>query len=266
MKLTLAITAYNETRRGAGEWLQECIAPALEHPGVGEVFVVDDGSVDWLNTAASLPNHPKIRFMHLGQNLSVFGAKIASVCHAHGDWVQLCDSDNVMNKEYLDSLLEAILDVPWNTWICPSFARPVFDYRKFVQPHAYDLPGFASLIGMEGFECLANTGNMCVPRNLFDNVFRRYLGKRADLMFPNWLEYEDPTTEHARQVFNALDSFMLNLEWLTHAGRLWVVEDLEYAHRVTGKAEDSNYNRGPDDKDRMGKFLVAELARRAKSW
>lgn len=258
MTFTLGITAYRETSRGGGEWLLECIEPALGCDLISEVLIIDDGSDDWTETAYELPDNPKINFLHLGTNQCVFGAKIASVCHANSEWVQMCDSDNIMGPEYFERLAEVVGDC--NVWYSPSFAKPVFDYRSFARDEPYDIRQYAGLIGRPMFECLANTGNMCCHRTVFDNVFREYLGKPAHLMWPNWLELDTLDTEEYRQAWNALDSFMLNLKWLMRGGKIQVVPGLEYDHRVTEHKQDSNYNRAPDLKDRMGKVLLKHLA------
>lgn len=265
MSLTLAITAFRETQRSDCRWLLESIEPALVSDAVDEVLVVDDGSEDWDETVAVLAelNDPKLNLFHFGTNQCVFGAKIASVCHSTSDWVQLCDSDNIMGIDHLMRVRELTRTGDCNVWYSASYAKPVFDYRHLASDVPYTMREFAGLIGQARFDCLANTGNQCVNRVVFDNLFRRFLGKKTHLEFPSdWLNVPDmplKDSEDYRQTFNALDSFLLNLFWLRHGGRIHVVPGLEYFHRVTEKKQDSNYNRAPDYKDRFGRHLIQVL-------
>lgn len=264
MKFTLAITAFRETMRGKGEWLCECIRPVIDCELVDEILIVDDGSFDWVETADIIEarvSHTKLNFYHFGENQCVFGSKVASVCHAQNDWVQLCDSDNIMGPDHFERLAEVVADC--NVWYLPSFARPVFDYRHLACQRPYTMKDCAALIGQPRFDCMMNTGNQCVHRVVFDNLFRRFLGQPAHLTYPSdWLNVPampPKDTEEYRQTFHSLDSFLLNLFWLRHGGRLHVVPGLEYDHRVTGEKDDSNYNRAPDYKDQFGRHLLKVL-------
>ena len=258
MKLSFAVTAYQETTRG-GPSILECLAPAIAHPAVDEIIVSDDGSEDFDDLAVILDGIPKLKFSGGGENQGVFGNKLTAVALASGDWVMNCDSDNVVSEAFIDKFLEQELEPA--TWYCPSFARPEFDYRAYIG--RYDISSAYKLVQAGGLaHCLLNTGNQIVHRDNFLKVFGEYLGRRADLMMPNWLGLSETKRqdEYWHKVFNATDSIIFNTEWLKSGGILEIVGGLEYDHFWTG-GDDSNYNRAPAEKGRLNELVLDDLLR-----
>lgn len=270
MQYSLAVTAFEEVskRRGCGEHLLECIAPAQDHPAIEEIVIVDDGSEDFDVLKVILDGEAKVRLHHNANNLGVFGNKLEAIAQCRTDWVITCDSDNTMHKRYIGTMLDVIeiadsVDSKQTeaTWFCASYAKPRFDYRELVG--TYDIDNIGEIINHKAFPCFFNTGNQTVNRDQFMQVFGRYRQKRADLMLPNYLNVpeEEKTTHYWRMVFDALDSFILNMQWLLHGGRIRIVEHLEYDHRfATG--DSGNYTRSPQEKSRLGETLLALLKER----
>ena len=287
MSISFAVTAFNEMSEGRnqGRKLLKSLAWAQGRPAVGEIVVVNDGSSDW-NELISLvlrtakrgegqchsysdtclcwepsPGRPGTWFYHNPENLGVFGNKLEAIARCGGDWVVNCDSDNTMDANYLDMV--ASLDKKPNTWYCPSFARPEFDYRGLVG--RWDLASAQELLAMPLAECALNTGNQIVHRESFMKVFGGYRGRRFDLMLEeNYLGLSMPErAEHKwRLVFDAKDSFIFNMLWLSSGGKLEIVPGLEYDHYYTSGPE-SNYARAPEEKDKLNDILVAELRQRS---
>ena len=129
--VTLAVTAYNEMQRGEGAWLRRCIQPAIEHSLVQEIVIVDDASEDFGTWADKIGGLPKVRVYQNQENRGILGNKLEAVRRATSQWVALCDSDNVMGPDFYDCL---VANEPWSSrsLYCASFARPEFDYRRFV--------------------------------------------------------------------------------------------------------------------------------------
>ncbi len=263
MSLSFAVTAYNEMteNRAHGKRILGCLHAAQEHTAIDEIVVVDDGSDDYprLLVAITGAHITKARVSRNVVNRGVFGNKLESVARCKNDWVIMCDSDNTKDKAHIDKVLSLPL-VP-DTWYCPSFARPDFDYRHLVGE--YDLAGFQRIIDQPMFECACNTGNQVVHRKRYMEVFGTYRSERADLMMPNWLDIPEAerSTIHWRLVFDALDSFIFNMEWLSAGGRLAIAEGLEYDHFCDGSTT-SNYNRAPEEKTALAAKLLQELKRR----
>jgi glycosyltransferase involved in cell wall biosynthesis len=266
MSISFAVTAYNEMTEGRqhGGRLLECIQAARSHPAVGQIVIVDDGSEDWQELAEFLDRSlgrkgwGKVKLYRNAQNLGVFGNKLEAVALCTGDWVVNCDSDNLMDANYLDMVVS--LKKNPDTWYCPSFARPEFDYRGLIG--RWDLASIQDFLPRDFSECCLNTGNQIVHRESFMKVFGGYRGRRFDLMLPNYmgLPVDERTKHHWRLVFDAKDSLIFNMLWLSSDGVLEVVPGLEYSHYYTSGPE-SNYARAPAEKDKLNGVLIGELKR-----
>lgn len=259
--LSFAVTAYEEMSdvRQHGARLLRAISAAQAHESIDEVVIVDDGSSDGDQLEAFLNGQPKVRFYRNDENRGVFGNKLEAIARSTGDWVITCDSDNTMDRTFLDQVLALIsTEQDPDVWYLPSFAKPNFDYRSM--QGAYDLAVSEALLRMPLGECLMNTGNQTVHREAFMEVFGQFRGQRFDLMLPNYLGLVLPEREqkHWRLVWDACDSFIFNMEWLLDYGYLRVVEGLEYDHYYTSGPE-SNYARAPVEKEQLNKKLVAAL-------
>ena len=258
--ISFAVTAYNEMtkERKYGANLLRCIRAAQEHDQIGQIVIVDDGSADYDHLVDLLADEPKVHLYHNHENQGVFSNKLEAIASCPEGWVITCDSDNCMNKKFIDLLANR----PKNpsTWYCPSFASPKFDYRPFIG--SYDLKEIGKIIHDPMFDCLINTGNQTVYRRTFMRVFGKYRGLRADLMMPNYLG--TPRSARGdmywRLVFDANDSFIFNLEWLLAGNRLNVARHLEYEHYWTLQDE-SNYIRAPREKKQLRHKLNIALAK-----
>lgn len=260
---SFAVTAFKEMcdARENGQRLLRAIAPAQAHEAIEEIVVVDDGSEDYGQLAELLKGQPKVKHYHNTENRGVFGNKVEAIARATGEWVITCDSDNTMGKAFLDMATSVAVNPLY--WYCPSFAKPEFDYRKLIG--RYNLGNIAAIMDKPIFECAMNTGNQTVHRETFVKVFGKYRGKRADLMMSNWLNLEETERQKIdpwRLVFDACDSFILNLEWLCAGNWMRIVEGMEYDH-FTGGGLTSNYARSPKEKGDLSRLLIRELKRLA---
>lgn len=263
--ISFAVTAFDEMSEGRlhGQRIVECIQAAMDHPAVDEVMIVDDGSDDYGQLVEKVLHYPPgghLTIYQNNQNLGVFGNKLEAVAQCAGEWVITCDSDNLMDKQFIDKIVS--LEKEPDTWYSPSFARTHFDYRGLVGQ--YSLETIAGMMDKPLAACCLNTGNQTVHRERFMQVFGEYRGQRADLMFPNWLNLlpEQRPMKYWRLVFDACDSLIFNMEWLTSGGKLHVVDGLEYDHYYAAGPE-GNYTRAPEEKGQLGELLFEELRRRS---
>jgi len=259
--ISFAVTAFQEMSAGRlhGQRITDSIRAAMDHPAVDEVVIVDDASDDYNQLCDQVFHYPPTGLFRLAtnpSNLGVFGNKIEAIAQCTGDWVITSDSDNVMDKTFIDKIVS--LNKRPDTWYCPSFARTHFDYRTLVG--GFDLAGIGRILHEPMFQCACNTGNQTVHRESFMHIFGKYRGQRADLMYPNWLNLtpEQRPMKYWRLVFDALDSFILNFTWLLTNNRIHIAEGLEYDHYWSGGPE-SNYARSPKEKDDLGAILFKEL-------
>ncbi len=255
---SFAITAFEEMseRRGYGKRLLASMRAAQEHPLIQEVVVVDDGSDDWPDLIKHLQGQPKLALYHNDVNRGVFVNKIEAIALARNSWVITCDSDNVMDTSYLKHMTEV---AGWgNTWYCASFARPRFDYRELCG--VYDLQGLTKIFDKKIFPCFFNTGNQTIHHQSFMEVFGKYRQKRADLMMPNYLDLTltKRQTHYWRMVFDACDSFLLNMKWILAGNEIHIVKGLEYEHHYA-EGDAGNYARSPSEKGALGDILLKKL-------
>jgi glycosyltransferase involved in cell wall biosynthesis len=265
MSISFAVTAYNEMSEGRlhGQRILDCIQAALEHEAVDEVVVMDDGSDDYNQLVELLTGQThdlKLKLWHNVTNFGVFVNKIEAVILCSGDWVITSDSDNIMDKAFIDRVVA--LDKKSDTWYCSSFAKTHFEYRELVG--LYDLSSIHTMLGKPLGECCGNTGNQTVHRKSFIEVFGKFCGERADLLLPNWLGLSETQRKdkYWRLVFDACDSLILNMQWLYAGNRIQVTEGLEYDHYYAAGPE-GNYTRAPVEKGRLGEILVKELRERS---
>ncbi len=254
-QISLAVTAYQEHKRGAFSWIKECVAPAAKHSLVREIVVVNDGTSDFGDLDKALAYIPKLTIYQNATRLHVFANKLESVYQATSEWVLLCDSDNMMSAEYYERLASI---GPWKskTWHCASQARPAFDYRPLCG--TWNLADISRLVAIKGFWCFVNTGNQFVHRERFLEVFGHLRGKRFDLEQPDYFGADDRTDEKWFLAYGAQDSFFLVKEWLLHGGVICCVDGLEYDHRI-GCGDLSNYERAPIEKSALGPAYYLEM-------
>ncbi len=262
--LSFVVTAYNEMSeaRSQGRRILDCIRPAQQHDTIGEIVVVDDTSVDFAGLRDLLSDEPKVQLFRNDTNRGVFGNKLEAIARATNEWVITCDSDNQMDRAFLDRVMDADSDP--DTWYCPSFAKTHFDYRKLIGE--YTLANIGQMLDQPMAGCCLNTGNQTVHRDSFMAVFGKYRGQRADLMMPNWLNLSrsERQRHYWRLVFDANDSFIFNMEWLTAGNTMHVMAGLEYDHAYFSGPE-SNYARAPKEKSQLNEALTTDLRSRSEN-
>ena len=260
--VSLCVTAYNEWLRGECRWIRECLQPACDSDFIDEIVVVNDGTDDFDKLTDMLSDLPKLRLTQNPSRLHVFGNKVESVYRATSDWVLMCDSDNIMDGQYYETLLK---HAPWDadTHYCADQAKPIFDYRAF--RGEWGVADIASVFSKhpDMFWCLVNTGNQFIHRETFLDLFGGFRGKRLDLEQPDYFNAEDRDDEKWFLAYGANDSFFILKTWLMSGKRVHVVPGLEYDHRI-GDTITSNYERGPKEKTEISPIYFAELLDYAK--
>ena len=267
--ISCAVTAYCEGQRGNYGWIRECLAPMIASPHVDEVVVYDDGSersdqVGLLRAISTLDTR-KVT-LHAGEvNQGVFAAKLEAVSRCRGEWVQECDSDNVMGLDYFEHL--AGLREAWDrrTWICPERGLPELDYREMAG--TWSIETIEGMVRFRHFQSAINTGNQFVNRQGFLDRFGEYLGKRWDLTLPDYFGLGDRRGEvYWRRVFDSADSWYYNKRWLEGGGRLRIQSGLQYLHRRPKSDErPSSWAMAPKEKDRVPGLFTDELIRASRA-
>lgn len=255
--ISFAVTAYEETspERQHGQCILSCIQPAIEHHSISEIVIVDDASKDQIKLTDLLFDKPKVQLYYQQHNQSVFGNKLEAIYQAKSEWVITCDSDNLMDSIYLSIAANEINNASTDTWYCPSYAKPNFDYRDIIG--TYTIQSIYNILNKPVSAYFINTGNQIVHRDSFLAIFERFRGRRFDLEMPNWLGDKIRHTEMHRQAWNGVDSFVFNWQWLLAGNHLKIVSGLEYDHAVTRGL--GNFARAPKEKGLLSRQLIAQL-------
>ena len=214
---SLALTTYNRP-----EMTIEAFDQVINDPRISEVVIVDDCSKD-LNQSileTKISNHKyreKVITTYNEKNMGMMVNKQRAIKYSQNDWVIIFDSDNIIDKSYLNAIPEKLNP---EVIYCPSFAKPHFDYRKF--------SGW--LVGPEeakkmvkdnmGNACL-NTCNYLVHRETYLSVWEN-----------------DPEVK-------GTDTISFAIQWLKAGKRFYIVPSMEYNHRVhngSGFMQDAEFN------------------------
>lgn len=241
MKLSLCITTYNRP-----ELTIQAFEKVYTDNRISEIVIIDDcsGAGNYpklLENCESLVNRHGINKIRIAQNETNIGMsrnKHRVIEWAKNEWCILFDSDNVLDKDYIDAFYNyAIGDQPAHVFnsimdiekfiFCPDFAKPEFDYRQFSSKNSdlrsgiYRAHNAATEIKNDSFNCLMNTCNYIVNRNFYLQVYQY-------------------NSEHI-----ASDTIWHNYNHLKSGGAFAVVPDMQYFHRVhkeSGFMQNVNYN------------------------
>jgi len=189
-----------------------------DDPRVSEVVIVDDHSNEkWFNNLQKLcEGFSKVKMFRNTTNIGMAQNKARALELATSDWCILFDSDNELDKKYLDKLSPN----DTKTIYMPSFAMPTFDYSEFSSLR-FSAENVAKHIDKRMFDCLLNTCNYVVNRHEYLKVY----------------EYD--------HTIKATDTIAFNYRWLLAGNEFYVVPGLHYFHRVhngSGFMADAGYN------------------------
>lgn len=209
MRIGLTIPTYERD-----DMLFESFARVYDDSRIPEIVVVDDGSstrtLERLQARAQ--GLEKLKLFHHHENVGCYFNKHNAMAASHEPWEILLDSDNWIDRAYLN-VLEGLGDLDPDTLYVPTWARPAYDYR------AYDgvtitRANVAEYVDKPRFLTALNTGNFLVHRW-------------------NYLTTFDVKTQPY-----AVDSLYFVYCWLLTGRKLYFVPGMHYRHRVH---DGSNY-------------------------
>lgn len=241
--ISICIPTYNRY-----QMTLESFAQVLGDPRVSEIVIVDDRSTDdsceklieWgITSVLRFPykkelvvDEPKysffdartntaVRLYRNSSNLDCYQNKRVAVDHCTNEWCILLDSDNIIDKTYLDKLFE-IPDWSADTIYTPCFAKPHFDFRNFAGVTIHKNNVAQLMNQFSNLEVCLNACNYFVNRE-------EYL-----LCFDDRL---DPVTS---------DSIFTCYNWLRSGNQIHVLPGLEYEHRIhDGSHYQNNIHKTP---------------------
>jgi len=207
--------------------LIESFSKVLDDPRIDDIFISDDASelpifsqvkaiVDVLNQT----HGNKIRLQRNLTNVDCYRNKYHSVLGAKNQWCILLDSDNQIDKDYLDRLYE-IPEWDNDTIYTPSWAMPNFDFRAY-EGLLITKENVSEYIDKPMFETMCNAANFFVNKETYLKAFNPEI---------------DPVTS---------DSLYISYRVLEGGGKIKVMPNLFYSHRVwEGSHYRQNVSRTP---------------------
>ena len=213
--ISVCLTNFNRT-----QLLFEAIEKILSDDRVTEIVISDDCSRDdvYQSMMVYYKEWPKVNIFRNEVNLDCYHNKARSLELATNDWCILFDSDNVIDKNYIDRL-EGLIEGGLNdkTVYAPSFAKPHFNFADIAGLNI-DRTNIAVHINSDKTQTMLNAMNYFVNRHEYLKVF-------------------DP---NIRPVTS--DSIYQNCRWLEAGNSIYVVPGLEYYHRVNDhRAEEGSH-------------------------
>jgi glycosyltransferase involved in cell wall biosynthesis len=222
--LSVAIPFFNRSNL-----IEQTLNNILEDTRVSEIIIQDDFSRDddFNFLIDKFSRVKKIKIRRNGKNLGAYFNKLEAVKSCSNEWVILLDSDNYLFKSYIDSVFR---ETEWDKEYCYipdemlangnrepwGRCEGCWDHGRFGREPI----GFNDIKKIwendYGIEGLLNAGNYFFNK---DNYILRanYILKEKDPLFSN--PY-------------ASDCLALMYYWLRDGGKIKILENAEYYHRM----------------------------------
>lgn len=222
--ISIAIPYYNNSN-----FMNETLKTIVNDNRISEIVICDDKSNDIGALKKKLEDisSNKVKLFENKKNMGCYHNKINSVTKCTNEWCILLDSDNYLEKDYLDRLFE-INDWEKNTIYVPDRPKTFpgtpsqnMDYRKYSDQYITK-EKYINNFNNINFQCLINTCNYFLPCKEFV------------------LCMKDGFNTYNRNIIDCLDSAVLFTDWLCK-NKIKVVKGLEYYHRLHSN---SNYMNG----------------------
>lgn len=204
MNLSLAITTFNRYVLTI-----ESFAQVIDDYRIDDIVILDDASTDgsYERLAEHYKDIPKVRVIRQAQNQGMAENKKCAIALSNNSHVLILDSDNVIDKSYLDAIFkngQLLTDKVIN---CPEFAYPNFDFRKY-SGQFVDYKNAKKFMSHDMFRCFLNCCNYVVTQKTYLEVYEK-----------------DDTVKEA-------DTIAFNYRWLKAGYSFYIVPGCKYFHRT----------------------------------
>lgn len=222
-KISLCLTNYNRV-----DLLLQSFAQVIDDDRISEIVISDDCSeIEIYNQVKGIVNalnpihNNKIKLYRNDFNIDCYKNKHRAISLSSNEWCIIFDSDNILNKSYIDRVFE-ISEWQSETVYCPTWAQPTFDYRAF-EGLLIDKSNVAMYADAPIFLTALNTMNCFVNKNSFLSI---------------WKDDIEPVT---------CDSIFVNYNWLLNGFKIFFVDNLYYEHLIhSGSHYRLNVSRTPN--------------------
>lgn len=210
----------------------ESFSDVYDDDRIANIIIVDDcSSLEVFNQLKQICDClPKVSLFRNIQNQDCYFNKMVSVSYAISDYVIILDSDNKIDKSYIDK----IYSEEWyeKRILAPVFAKPTFNYRQF-RNMVIGKENVRFVIDEPMFSTALNTMNFFINKEKYLETFDRNF---------------NPVTA---------DSIYFNYLWLKNGGEIKFVDGLEYEHKVhEGSHYINNVSRTPNG---LNEILVENI-------
>lgn len=224
-KISVAIPYYNNSK-----FMRKTLETLINDDRINEIIITDDKSNDLpqLEKLLTILNCNKIKLYKNEKNLGCYHNKITAVSKCLNDWCILLDSDNYIEKKYLDILYnienwdKKTLYVPDSPITFPGCPSKNMDYRKYSNKYI-NKELYIRDFNDNKFQCLINTCNYFIPCKEYSKCMNKGF------------------ETYNRDVIDCLDSAVLFTDWILNKNKIKVVKNLSYYHRLH---PNSNYVNG----------------------
>lgn len=206
-KISLCLTNWNRN-----ELLLESFAQVLDDDRISEIIISDDHSEEpnYDILQRSVKQWPKVKLFRTENNVGCYVNKARAISHATNDYVIIFDSDNIIDRSYIDALYK----VEWNPDVIlqPEYAKPAFNFTPW-SGMTISKDNVAGLFNTSNavksqFDCLLNVMNYCVHKDSYLQV---------------WEDCPEPY---------AADTILQNYNWFKSGKKMFVVPGMQYYHRL----------------------------------
>lgn len=227
MNLTFAVTVYNRY-----EMLLESFAGIIDDPRIDEVLIMDDASDEkYWQKIEQLPKfNRKIKVIRQLQNRKMQQNKADAISYSKNDWVIIFDSDNQMDKTYLDALPSELFA---DTIYMPDFAKPQFSFKEY-SGLLFNKSNVKSFIHNPSFNVLLNCCNYVVNKHEYLKAYKY-----------------NPDIDGA-------DTINMAKNWLLAGNNFFVVPSMEYYHKIH---DGSQFMKGIDKNMADAQIIRKEISR-----
>ena len=185
----------------------ESFSDVYDDERIANIIIVDDcSSIEIFNKLKSICDClPKVSLYRNVTNQDCYSNKMIAASYAKSSYIVIFDSDNKLNKEYIDK----IYNEEWyeKRILAPVFARPTFDYRQFSNM-VISKENARFILDEPMFTTALNTMNFFINKERYLETFDRNF---------------NPVTA---------DSIYINYLWLKNGGEIKFVDGMEYDHLV----------------------------------
>lgn len=215
--ISLAITTYNRF-----EMTVESFAQVIDDDRISDILLLDDASPDesYSKLSERFKGVEKVRVMRQATNQGMAENKKCAIALSDNPHVLILDSDNVIDKTYLDAVFKNGQLMTDKVINCPEFAYPNFDFRKY-SGQFIDYKNAKKFMSHDMFRCFLNCCNYLVPQKTYLEVYQK-----------------DDTVKEA-------DTIAFNYRWLKAGYSFYIVPECGYFHRThaeSGFMKNIDYN------------------------